>query len=189
MKKPRWSATCCVSKGNECSVGSLHEDRPGHSRDSLPEWSARLAHRDQEHEHPGDRVIRTGRGFRLPHRRSTPIAIRRPPVHRHQHTPAPRRQRDRRRYQYPPPPPPPGPRFCMLSGAPMVEVLALPSRLDMDRLSDVLVQATSMLITAAMKASLITMKSSGGRAVNPEHKSYAAADAWACRTSRRPRER
>ena len=71
----------------------------------------------------------------------------------------------------------------------MVEVLALPSRLDMDRLSDVLVQAASMLITAAMKASLITMKSSGGRAVNPEHKSYAATDARACRTSRRPRER
>ena len=50
----------------------------------------------------------------------------------------------------------------------MVEVLALASRLDVDWLPDVLEQAASMLITAAMKASLITMKSSSGCAVNPE---------------------
>ena len=37
----------------------------------------------------------------------------------------------------------------------MVEVLALPSRLDMDRLPDVLEQAVRMLRIAATKASLI----------------------------------
>ncbi len=52
----------------------------------------------------------------------------------------------------------------------MVEVLALPSRLDVDWLPDVLEQAASMLITAAMKASLITIKSSSSRAANSAHK-------------------
>lgn len=69
----------------------------------------------------------------------------------------------------------------------MVEVLALASWLDIDWLPDVLEQAASTLITAAMKASLITMKSSSGCAVSPEHKYYAATDGWVCRTSRRPR--
>ena len=44
----------------------------------------------------------------------------------------------------------------------MVDVLALPFRPDVELPSDMLEQAASMLITAAMKASLITMMSSSG---------------------------
>jgi hypothetical protein len=54
----------------------------------------------------------------------------------------------------------------------MVEVLFLPSRLDVDWLPDMLEHAARMLMIAAMKASLITMNPFKGRAVNP-----AAADA------------
>ncbi|HXE48172.1 MAG TPA: hypothetical protein VN663_07360 [Ramlibacter sp.] len=54
----------------------------------------------------------------------------------------------------------------------MVEVLLLPSRLDVDWLPDMLEHAARMLMIAAMKASLITMNPFKSRAVNP-----AAADA------------
>jgi hypothetical protein len=60
----------------------------------------------------------------------------------------------------------------MVWGAPMVEVLFLPSRLEVDWLPDMLEHAPRMLIIAAMKASLITMNPFKSRAVNP-----VAADA------------